>query len=133
MPEIVFGDTAAFIALGNTRDDLHQTAIKVSQQLAQAQAHVLTTDAVLIEVTNAFSKVILRPIAWQLIEAVQALVALRQAVENGGLQQESLNVFRLALEYLLDQVIYDIGMTASKRPDETGEVIAALHRQCCQL
>jgi hypothetical protein len=79
MPEIVFWDTAAFIALGNTRDDLHQAAIKVSQQLAQAQAHVLTTDAVLIEVTNAFSKVPFRPIAWQLIEAVQASVALRAA------------------------------------------------------
>jgi len=79
MPEIVFWDTAAFIALGNARDDLHQAATKVSQELAQAQAHVLTTDAVLIEVANTFSKVALRPIAWQLIEAMQASVALKAA------------------------------------------------------
>jgi hypothetical protein len=49
----------------------------VSQELAQA--HVLTTDAVLIEVANTFSKVALRPIAWRLLEAVQASVALRAA------------------------------------------------------
>jgi hypothetical protein len=79
MPEIVFWDTAAFVALGNARDDLHQAATKVSQELAQAQAHVLTTDAVLIEVANTFSKVALRPIAWQLIEAMQASVALKAA------------------------------------------------------
>lgn len=79
MPEIVFWDTAAFIALGNTRDDLHQAATDVSQELAQAQAHVLTTDAILIEVANTFSRVALRPVAWQLIEAMQASVALKAA------------------------------------------------------
>ena len=79
MPEIVFWDTAAFVALGNTRDDLHQAAISVSQDLAQAQAHVLTTDAVLTEVANIFSKVTLRPIAWQLIAAMQESVGLEAA------------------------------------------------------
>jgi hypothetical protein len=79
MPEVVFWDTAAFIALGNARDDLHQTATRVSQELAKAQVHVLTTDAVLIEVANAFSKVTLRSIAWQLVEAMQASVALKAA------------------------------------------------------
>jgi predicted nucleic acid-binding protein len=79
MPEIVFWDTAAFIALGNARDDLHQAATKISQELAQTQAHVLTTDAVLIEVANTFSKIAFRPIGWQLVEAVQASVALRAA------------------------------------------------------
>jgi len=79
MPETIFWDTAAFIALGNARDDLHQAAINVSQELAQAQAHVLTTSSVLIEVANTFSKIALRPIAWQLIEAMQASVALQSA------------------------------------------------------
>lgn len=79
MPEVVFWDTAAFLALGNARDDLHQAATRVSQELAKAQAHVLTTDAVLIEVANAFSKVALRSIAWQLVEAMQVSVALKAA------------------------------------------------------
>ena len=76
MPEMVFWDTAAFIALGNARDDLHQIAVKVSQELAQAKAQVLTTDAVLTEVVNTFSKVAWRPIAWQMIEAIQESVVL---------------------------------------------------------
>ena len=54
MPETVFWDTAAFVALGNARDDLHRAAIDVSQELAQAKVQVLTTDAVLIEVANTF-------------------------------------------------------------------------------
>jgi uncharacterized protein len=76
MPETVFWDTAAFVALSNAKDDLHQMAVNVSQELAQAKSHVLTTDAVLIEVANTFSKVAWRPTAWQIIEAVQASVAL---------------------------------------------------------
>ena len=79
MPETIFWDTSAFIALGNTRDDLHQGAIKVSQGLSQSQAHVLTTDAVLVEVANAFSSVHLRQIAKSMIEAVQASVSLHIA------------------------------------------------------
>lgn len=59
MPESIFWDTAAFVALGNARDDLHQTAVSISQELAQAKARVLTTDAVLTEVVNTFSKVCL--------------------------------------------------------------------------
>lgn len=79
MPETVFWDTAAFVALGNAQDDLHQAAINISQDLAQAQTHVLTTDAVLTEVANIFSKVALRPIAGRLIEAMQESVALGAA------------------------------------------------------
>ena len=79
MPETIFWDATAFIALGNARDNLHQAAITVSQELAQAQAQVLTTDAILIEVANAFSKSTLRPVALQLIEAVQESVTLEVA------------------------------------------------------
>lgn len=79
MIETIFWDTTAFIALGNTRDELHQSAIKVSHELAKNQAHVLTTDAILVEIANAFSKASSRPVAWRLIEAIQASVALQAA------------------------------------------------------
>ena len=55
MSETVFWDTAAIVALGNARDELHHRAIRVSEELAAANSHVLTTDAVLIEVANTFS------------------------------------------------------------------------------
>lgn len=56
MPETVFWDTAAFVARGNRDDELHTAAITVSQELARANARILTTDAVLTEVANAFSR-----------------------------------------------------------------------------
>lgn len=65
--------------MGNSRDDLHRAAVDVSQELAQANAHVLTTDAVLIEVANTFSQVAWRSTAWRLVDALQESVALQIA------------------------------------------------------
>ena len=79
MLEMVFWDTAAFVALGNRDDELHAAAIAASQELARAQARILTTDAVLTEVANTFSRTTLRPLAHQVIEAFQASVRVRVA------------------------------------------------------
>ena len=49
MPETVFWDTAAFVAPGNTRDDLHQVAMNVNRELAQAEAQVLTMSQLMIK------------------------------------------------------------------------------------
>jgi len=79
MPETVFWDTTAFVALGNRDDELHPAAIAVSQELAEANALILTTDAVLTEVANTFSRIALRPLARQVIEAFQASARMRAA------------------------------------------------------
>jgi len=79
MLEMVFWDTAAFVALGNRDDELHAAAIAASQELARAHARILTTDAVLTEVANTFSRTTLRPLAHQVIEAFQASVRVRAA------------------------------------------------------
>jgi predicted nucleic acid-binding protein len=79
MPETVFWDTAAFVALGNADDQLHQEAVLVSEMLAQRRAHVFTTSAVLTEVANTFSKAGWRPIAQQMIDAVQQSVTMSLA------------------------------------------------------
>jgi len=80
MPETVFWDTAAFVALGNRNDVLHQAAIAVNQALAREKALILTTDAVLTEVANTFSRAAWRPMVRQLIEAV------RESAEMGAAQ-----------------------------------------------
>jgi len=79
MLEMVFWDAAAFVALGNRDDELHAAAIAASQELARAQARILTTDAELTEVANTFSRTTLRPLAHQVIEAFQASVRVRAA------------------------------------------------------
>ncbi len=71
MPDVVFWDTSAFVALGNRDDDLHPLAVAISEDLARQKARILTTDAVLVEVVNSFSKVPLRPFAQTIVDAVQ--------------------------------------------------------------
>lgn len=107
MPETIFWDTAAFLALGNRDDELHGAAIAVSRELARANARILTTDAVLTEIANAFSKTVLRPAARQVIEAFQASVRLRVAqlvhVDNG--------LWLRGWQYFLDRPDKDWGLT----------------------
>ena len=78
MPETVFWDTPAFVALGNADDDLHEQAVQVSTALARERARVVTTSAVLTEVANTFSRSAWRPVARQLVES------LRQSVQMGA-------------------------------------------------
>ncbi|MFZ1474230.1 MAG: PIN domain-containing protein [Anaerolineae bacterium] len=70
MTERIFWDTAAFVALANQDDDLHRTAVEVSKQMARARAKIVTTDAVLTEVANMFSRPAWRPMAQRIIEAL---------------------------------------------------------------
>ena len=79
MPETVFWDTSAFVALENADDDLHEQAVQVSDALAQQKARVLTTSAVLTEVANTFSHSAWRRVAHQLIESVRQSVAMGAA------------------------------------------------------
>lgn len=76
MPETVFWDTLAFVALGNADDDLHEQAVQVSDALARQQAYVLTTSAVLTEVANTFSRSGWRPVAHQFVESVRQSAAM---------------------------------------------------------
>jgi predicted nucleic acid-binding protein len=79
MPETVFWDTSAFVALGNADDDLHEQAVQVSGALARQKAEILTTSAVLTEVANTFSRSGWRPVAQQLVGSMRQSVAMGAA------------------------------------------------------
>jgi uncharacterized protein len=49
----IFADTSYWIGLVNPRDQIHQKAIKVTQQLSSVR--LLTTEMVLVELLNCFS------------------------------------------------------------------------------
>ena len=76
MPETVFWDTSAFVALGNADDSLHRQAVQVSDALGRQKAYILTTSAVLTEVANIFSKSAWRPVAHHLLESIRQSVAM---------------------------------------------------------
>lgn len=97
----VFWDTAAFLALLNTRDQLHQPAVVISQRLAIERRPMLTTSAVLVETANSLSKVSSRELAWRLMNSIQ------QSAESGaaewiyvdhGLWQRGWQLYRQRLD-----------------------------------
>ncbi|AMA08958.1 MULTISPECIES: type II toxin-antitoxin system VapC family toxin [unclassified Picosynechococcus] len=51
---IVFADTGYWVALLNPHDDLHEKAVELSKKLHPV--YIVTSEAVLIEVLNDFSK-----------------------------------------------------------------------------
>jgi predicted nucleic acid-binding protein len=51
----VFVDTVALIALGDKFDGLHKEAVRIRKQLVAQKRSFITTDAVLLELCNAFS------------------------------------------------------------------------------
>lgn len=67
----VLVDTAALVALGNKQDDWHEQAVSVSRQLTLAGCRFVTTDAVLLEVGNTFSRVNHKSVALRLIETAR--------------------------------------------------------------
>jgi uncharacterized protein len=67
----VFVDTAALVALGNRQDQWHPQAVKVSRQLTLSGCRFVTTDAVLLEVGNTFSRAAYKSVALRLIEVAR--------------------------------------------------------------
>ncbi len=51
----VFVDTVALIAIGDKNDGLHKEAMQIRRQLIVEKRSFITTDAVLLELCNAFS------------------------------------------------------------------------------
>lgn len=73
----VFVDTAAWIALLNTSDELHQRAKQVMNQLKQQQAFLVTTEFVLLEVADALSAPFIRTRTIAFINGLRQLNVLQ--------------------------------------------------------
>jgi hypothetical protein len=67
-----FVDTAYLVALLDPRDSLHGQAIEISEHLAARGASLVTSDAVLLELANYFSRSPLRGSVVDWIEAMRS-------------------------------------------------------------
>lgn len=76
MPTVLV-DTAAWIALVNTRDELHERAKQIMSELRDTNVALITTEFVLLEVANAFCAAAWRGKAVRLIEGLRSLPNLR--------------------------------------------------------
>ncbi len=75
MPDKVFIDTVAWIALLNSRDNYHLPAQQVMNQLRQQNTALVTTEFVLLEVADALSN---PPIRAQAVKFMDSLLQLPQ-------------------------------------------------------
>lgn len=76
MPTVLV-DTAAWIALVNTRDELHKQAEQVMAELRRRDVMLVTTEFVLLEVANAFCTLAWREKAIRLIDGFRLLPNVR--------------------------------------------------------
>jgi uncharacterized protein len=68
----VFLDTSFAIALSATTDQNHARAVNLADQIEESGTHIVTTQAVLLEIGNALSKQRYRVAAIQLLESLVA-------------------------------------------------------------
>jgi uncharacterized protein len=85
----IFADTSYWMALVNPRDQIHQKAMSVSQQLSSES--LLTTEMVLVEVLNSFSDSLYR-------EAVGRMVASLRQDQNLTIMPQTPAQFKSALQ-----------------------------------
>ena len=90
----VFVDTAALIALGNKRDDLHQAAKDVRRELVAYGCSFVTINLVLVELCNAFSQPPLRNVAIEMMEGIEHSSRWHIVDVDNMLFRESFSLYR---------------------------------------
>ena len=93
MPTVLV-DTAAWIALVNTRDELHNRAEQTMAELRRGNVALLTTEFVLLEVANALCTSAWRAKAVKLIDGFRSLPDLRIIPADTILLAEGWELYR---------------------------------------
>ena len=89
--EKVFVDTAAWIGLLLTSDELHEQATETMHELRQQDARLITTEAILTEFLNALSAIKLRVKAIAFVDALRTLANV-EIISNNF--ENGLNLYR---------------------------------------
>jgi uncharacterized protein len=97
MPTVLV-DTAAWIALVNTRDELHSRAEQTMTELRRRKSTLVTTEFVLLEVANALCTSAWRGKAIKLIDGLRSLSTLRIIPADTILLAEGWELYRTRLD-----------------------------------
>ena len=90
----VFLDTSFAIALSATTDQNHARAVNLADQIEKSGTHIVTTQAVLLEIGNALSKQRYRVAAIQLLESLVADPNVETVSLSNDLYASAFNLFR---------------------------------------
>jgi predicted nucleic acid-binding protein len=93
MPTVLV-DTAAWIALVNSRDELHSRAEQIMAELRRSNSALLTTEFVLLEVANALCTSAWRVKAVKLIDGFRSVSNLRIVPADTMLLAEGWELYR---------------------------------------
>ncbi|HLC15145.1 MAG TPA: hypothetical protein VJL89_02825 [Thermodesulfovibrionia bacterium] len=66
----IFVDTSALIALVNKRDTFHKQAYSMKQKLVKDRTSFITTNAVILELCNTFSRVEWKSVAVSMVSQI---------------------------------------------------------------
>lgn len=115
MPTVLV-DTAAWIALVNTRDELHKQAEEVMAELRRRNVALVTTEFVLLEVANALCTSAWRGKAVRLIDGLRSMSNLRIMPANSSLIADGWQLYasRLDKEWSLTDCISIVVMEREK-------------------
>jgi predicted nucleic acid-binding protein len=91
--EPVFVDAVAWIALLNTRDQLHEAARRSFEELRRVRANLVTTEFVLLEVADALSAPSLRRRAVAFINGLRTMRRLRIVAAHPDLLADGWSLF----------------------------------------
>lgn len=97
MPTVLV-DTAAWIALVNTRDELHNRAEQTMAELRSRNVALVTTEFVLLEVANALCTSAWREKGVKLIDGLRSLSTLRIIPADTKLLAEGWELYRIRLD-----------------------------------
>ena len=90
----IFVDTSALIALGNKKDSLHQQAIQIRNKLKTQNRKFITTNAVLLEFGNAFSRIAFKSVAISVIKAIKVSQKWECVAIDELLFEQALNLYQ---------------------------------------
>jgi uncharacterized protein len=90
----VFLDTSFAIALSTITDQNHLRAVQLADQLEDNKTRLVTTQAILLEIGNALSKLRYRAAAIQLLASLEADPNVEVVLLTNELYSAAFNLFR---------------------------------------
>lgn len=89
----VFVDTAAWVALLNTRDEIHQSAKWKMDELRQMNSQLVTTELILLELANMFCAVSWRSRVTRFVDGLRQIPNI-QVIDADALLEQGWKLFR---------------------------------------
>lgn len=90
----VFLDTSFAIALSSITDQNHIKAVQIANQLEANKTHLVTTQAILLEIGNALSKQKYRIAAIQILESLETDPNVEVVLLTNDLYKAAFNLFK---------------------------------------